>query len=41
MELLSLEEQVFDTQQEYGEQITNLRKEYPLDEVDGKWFYQG
>jgi hypothetical protein len=38
---LLLEEQVFDTQQKYGGQIADLRGEYALDEVDGKWFYQG
>jgi hypothetical protein len=41
MELLSLEERVFDAQQEHGGQITNLRGEHALDEIDGKWFYQG
>jgi hypothetical protein len=40
MELLSIEEQVFEAQKEHKEQITNLQKEYALDKVDGKWFYQ-
>ena len=40
IELLSLEESVFEAQKEHEEQIANLQKEYALNEVDGKWFYQ-
>lgn len=39
--ILSLEQQVFTIQDEHMEQIEGLWKEYPLDKIEGKWFYHG
>jgi hypothetical protein len=36
--LLSLEQLVYDAQEEHKEQIEELQKEYPLDQVGERWF---
>jgi hypothetical protein len=36
--LLSLEWLVYDTQEEHKEQMEELRKEYPLDQIGERWF---
>ena len=40
-ELLNLEQKVFTTQEECKEWITELQQSFPLDEIEGQWFYCG
>ena len=39
--MLSLDQEVFKAQEDHPEQIEELRKGYPLDQVEGHWFYKG
>src|ERR1700679_2998690 len=41
MELLSIEQQVFEAQSEHEEQMNNLSKDFALDTIEGKRFYRG
>ena len=38
-ELLDLEQKVFATQEEHKDEIEKLQGDFPLNEVDGKWFH--
>jgi hypothetical protein len=40
-EILSLEQQVYEAQEEHEEQMKGLRKEFSMDVMEGKTFYQG
>jgi hypothetical protein len=39
VDMLSLEQEIYDAQKEHKRQIDEIRKEYPLDQVEGQWFY--
>jgi hypothetical protein len=41
MELLSLEQELWEAQVMHKEQLEQLRKEYTMDVIEGKVFYQG
>jgi hypothetical protein len=41
MELLSLEQELWEAQETYKEQIEQLKKEYSIDIIEKKAFYQG
>jgi hypothetical protein len=40
-DLLSLEQLVYDTQEEHKEQMKELQKEYPLNQIGERWFNRG
>ena len=39
--MLSLDQEVFKEQEDHPEQMEELRKGYPLDQVDRHWFCKG
>ena len=41
MNMLSLDQEVFKAQEDHPEQMEELCKGYPLDQVEGHWFYKG
>ena len=40
-EILDLEKRVFAVQEEHKNEIRKLQGDFPLDELDGKWFHHG
>lgn len=41
VDILDVEQEVYERQEQQGTEIRELGKEYPLDQVDGRWFYHG
>ena len=41
VDILNVEQEVYEKQEQQETEIRELGKEYPLDQLDGQWFYRG